>query len=367
MATPPRIDVDALLRPIPPDRRPGSDADREAVYAAFRQALRGGDVSSQDPRPGGGQTVDLGELIERGCAYLARGAKDLVIAAWMAESLTQRSGVAGLRDGLVLVRGLLADCWDDCYPPLGRDGDPDLRARPLASLASEGYLLLRLRRSSLADPQAGAAPFCILDVRKAPGSTALLTEAEIESGPIGEAVGRSPRRFYERLADDVRQAQEAERALAAAIRERFPDEPPKLDPLRQALAEYQEVVERLLAIKRRQEPDPASNGQAEADGVPVPGPREAASTSPIPAVSGPTPAALDYGRVLIAFSERARSLADASERLKTNRKEYEELLTKLKELDAEYEEITGRIAQDRDFGALLAQRRAGPPEGPPAG
>src|SRR5262249_54860589 len=162
-----------------------ADADRDAVYAAFRHALRIGDVGSQDARTGAGTAIDLGELIERGGAYLARSAKDLVIAAWVAETLTQRSGVAGLRDGLALIRGLITDCWDDCYPALRSNGDPDLRARPLESLASERYLLLRLRRSSLADTHPGVVPFCTLDACKGPpGSMNLLTEAEIESGPI---------------------------------------------------------------------------------------------------------------------------------------------------------------------------------------
>jgi type VI secretion system ImpA family protein len=367
MATPPQIDVAALWLPITADGPSDVEADRDPVYAGFRRALRGGDVASQDLGSGEGRMAELGRLIDQGRAYLTRAAKDLVISAWIAEALTERAGFAGLRDGLELMRGLLADCWEDCYPRLGRDDDPELRARPLESLASERYLLLRLRRSSLSDPKAGAAPFCYLDVRKGPPNrTTALTEADLESGPIGEAIRRSPRRFYEYLVDDVRQAQEAARALVREVERRFPVEPPSLSPLDRALTDCRQAIEQILSVKRRQEPDPDPDGQAPIMPTPTSGPLATDRASGDPTVTGPSCAAIDYGRVLIEFSDRARTLADEIARLKANREEYENLKEKMKGLDAEYEDIIGRIARDRDYEPLLLHRLAGSRGEPPA-
>ena len=61
---------------------------------------------------------------------LATKSKDIQLAAWLTEALLKRDGIAGLRDGLDLMKGLLEQYWDHLYPEL-EDDDAEMRAMPL--------------------------------------------------------------------------------------------------------------------------------------------------------------------------------------------------------------------------------------------
>jgi type VI secretion system ImpA family protein len=347
MATPPRITISDLLLPVPVEQPRDPKLERVSVYAAFREALGSKDAAQQDRVQGEGGGVELDRLIELGSSYLAKKSKDLVVAAWMVEILSRRYGFAGLRDGLMLMCGLIADFWDVCHPQIDSDGDTEPRARSLESVASGRSILLVLRRLPLADTSTGAAHFCYLDARKATAPT----QEDFSNGPIGEAVSLSSRQFYEQLAADLKEAALATEALGKAVKLRFPGEAPGMKPLGDTIKAIQELSSVILEVKRRQDPDgepPASStGLAESiDSVP------ARSTSLPP---GPRNAILDYGRVVIEFAERARALADDAEELKKNREAYEKHKNDMKTLDEEFEKIIERISSGKDFEAILAR------------
>jgi type VI secretion system protein ImpA len=357
MATQPRIDVEALTLPVQsgPERDPV--LERDSVHYQFRQFLRSTADQQPDADRPEARISQLSRLIDLGEAYLTRKSKDLVVAAWMTEALTQTHGFAGLRDGLTLLKALIARCWEDCYPPPGPDNDFELRARQFAGIASERSLVLCLRRVPLADLDVGAKPFCLLDVGEGPpGRRPAPTETDVTTGPIGEAVNRSPRSYYERLADDLREAADADRTLGHEVVQRFRADAPDLRPLGRVLLECQRLIEIILAVKRRQEPftgeEAARTDHAASDGQVA---QVVASYQP-PVGPGPTSAALRYGRALIKFADRARSLADDSARLKANREEYESLREKMRELDVEYENIANRIAGDPDYKPLFVRQ-----------
>jgi len=353
MATPPLIDVAALLLPIPSAQPMDPKLERESVASVFRQFLASANASRIGQEKGAGRAADLDRLIELGCAYLARKSKDLVVAAWLAEVLTEKSGLAGLRDGLNLMRGLISQFWAECYPRLGRDDDPELRARSLESMASERSVLMVLRRVSLADPLAGAGNFGFLDVRKGPpGRGPALTELDLSTGPVGESISRSSRQFYERLAEDLSEAANAAKELGQEVGRRFHADPPDLSSIGKRLSEFRQLFDLILAIKGKPEPDSKLLEFSDA----VPGPVNAVSASSSPSLTGPDRAALNFGRVLIEFLDRANSLAADAARLKKNREEYDEATNRIKELDAEYRAITERIANDADYKALLSRK-----------
>ncbi len=72
-------------------------------------------------------------MIELGTALLLGESKDLQVAAWVAEALARRRGLAGLRDGLRLVRALQDTFWETYYPRID-DGDLDSRSGPFVFL-----------------------------------------------------------------------------------------------------------------------------------------------------------------------------------------------------------------------------------------
>ena len=63
------------------------------------------------------------ELIAaEGPALIAKTAKDLEVASWLSEALLRRHQLAGLRDGLKLLGGLVERYWDGVYPLPDEDG-----------------------------------------------------------------------------------------------------------------------------------------------------------------------------------------------------------------------------------------------------
>jgi type VI secretion system protein ImpA len=365
MATPPTIDIEALLARFPADGDVGRKAAHEAARFAISQILRGGAGDEAIT------SADLDRVIEQGSACLTSAAKDLTVAAWLVEALTRRHGIAGLRDGLTLMHRLIVACWEDCIPGPGRNGDLDLRARPLESLVSERSLLGHVRRSCLADVTVGAVPFTAVDVLKASsGNSGALSEADVTTGTIGESVTRSPRSFYECLSIDLNQAAETEQALRKEVRERFKNDAPDLRAIGSVMQQCSQVLELILAVKRRQEPSPPNGAEAAGTGG-EPGsggeePITAAGSATHAFVPGPARTGPDRGRALIGFLEQARTLADAAAKLKENRERYETLKQEMETLDAEYETIADRIARDKDFEPLLA-RRLGLDQNPPPG
>jgi type VI secretion system ImpA family protein len=344
MPNPPRIDVDALLLPV----SPGESLERDAVYFQFRQALRTGDSSSAANSEKDSGLADVEALIGVGKAYLQARSKDLVVAAWMTEALTQTSGFAGLRDGLKLMHGLIAQCWEVCHPPIDDDDDADLRARSIEALASERYLVLSLRRVPLSGPNRRSSTFCALDVGQGPpGRRPPATEADIASGPIFEAIRATPRPFYQHIADDLRDALTTYKSLGAEVGKRFKSDAPDLRALGSALENCLRIVEVILTVKRREEPDA---GAQEA-----PGAFANEVSDPSTALRRHNGRGPDVGQALIDFVDQARALSEAATRLKENRERYATLEKELKDLDAEYAEITARIASDAAYAPLLGR------------
>jgi type VI secretion system protein ImpA len=67
--------------------------------------------------------------VELASETLHSTAKDLLVAARLAEALVKLHGLAGLREGLGLLHQLTDQCWDSIYPPI-EDGDLEVRASP---------------------------------------------------------------------------------------------------------------------------------------------------------------------------------------------------------------------------------------------
>ena len=123
---------------------------------------------------------------------------------------------------------------------------------PLTGIASDSYLIYWLRRLPMTEVDAGAEPVScpIFEVQYRQGPAP--SETDVTSGPIGEAIGDSSLAFYEQLADDLREAAEIEQALSQAVKQQFKGDPPDLQGLGRALGECKEVVDLILAVKRRE-------------------------------------------------------------------------------------------------------------------
>jgi type VI secretion system protein ImpA len=152
MASPPTIDLDALLKPISESEPAGielkDDPAGASIYYAIkdaREAARSAEriLMQSDGEAGEGAHQALAGkpdwkiVVRLASAALSEKTKDVWIAAWLLEGLTRLHGFAGLRDGFELIGELCERYWDGIHPRPDDDGVATTVAH-LAGLNCEG-------------------------------------------------------------------------------------------------------------------------------------------------------------------------------------------------------------------------------------
>ena len=131
MASPPVIDIESLLAPIPGDDPAGGPVPlplRETLDLA-RKEIDPADFDASDPaRPTEMKRADWPGIVERTEQTLIESSKDLMIVARLTEALVKTHGFAGLRDGFALFHRLIAECWDRLRPVIEEPDDLEARA-----------------------------------------------------------------------------------------------------------------------------------------------------------------------------------------------------------------------------------------------
>lgn len=271
MPSPTTIDLKSLLQPIPGDSPAGRSlrfsteldemirASKEDDPAMRKYLLKQGD------KP---KTADWKLVLKLGTDMLKEKSKDLEVATRVAEALGKLYGVAGLCDGLRLMRGVHVIYWKSYFPKF----DPanlNPRKRPFALL--DNALPAALRAAAVT---AGAGPQVfsldrISDARRAEESGEAADDAAADAAgdhktlTLDEAVARTPRKFYEELKQDLDGLSTALRKLEqtnAAPKtgrkrpRRLSADPPRFVNLRKAVEEMRLLVEPLLEEKRAADP-----------------------------------------------------------------------------------------------------------------
>ncbi len=130
------INPELLLREVSPDAPCGADLSYDPAYMEIERLARGTPEQQM-----GSQVVPAVEPnwkdVRDRCVALFSKTKDLRVALYLCLALAQTAGVEGLRDGLLVLKGLLEKYWDRLYPPLDpTDRSPALeRINILASLS----------------------------------------------------------------------------------------------------------------------------------------------------------------------------------------------------------------------------------------
>ena len=124
MASPPFLEVERLIAPIPGEKPAGTPPSFDLVRQ-LDEARREGDPFGP-PRK-----QDWPAIVRLTTEALATSTKDMLVASRLTEGATQLKGFAGLRDSLTLLTRLLTDCWDRLHP-FPEDGEGfDVRGGPL--------------------------------------------------------------------------------------------------------------------------------------------------------------------------------------------------------------------------------------------
>jgi type VI secretion system protein ImpA len=182
------------------------------------------------------------ELIAaEGPGLIAKTAKDIEVAGWLTEALLRRHQLAGLRDGLNLLAGLVERYWEGVYPLPDEDG-LETRLIPIVGLTgaeAEGRLITALRRVRLTE--GGDSPFFLWHYERAASGNAAGT-ATLEV--IAAALDRSSDAFVQSLAEDTRDCIAAADQLEANLKVHCADETPSFSRLHEALSRIFDAVKR---------------------------------------------------------------------------------------------------------------------------
>jgi len=258
------LDFEALLAAVPGDR-PSGDWLPD-VHGAIEQARRADDDLPQGDWKRDVKSADWNSVIKIATDALTTRTKDLKTAAFLVEALAKQHGLAGMRDGLRLLRELQERFWDSLHPEI-EDGDLEGRVVPLAwlnvklpvcvtevtvtrSRDGKAYSLLQWEESRAVERLDG-------DKR-----AQALAEGKLAGELFDRAVAATPRAFYEGLVDDLAVTSDELKALDRVLDEKFGREAPSLLDVGKALEQCADVLGPILRRKRELEPDAAPAASA---------------------------------------------------------------------------------------------------------
>jgi type VI secretion system protein ImpA len=209
MPEPSPLDVSEYLVPIAEGNPSGDSMRYEDEYAAIERAREEEPDSPGDDRwkkrkP---KKADWEAVIALGLKALKEKTKDVEIAAWVAEALARRRGLAGLRDGLRLILAIQDTFWETAHPS---EGDLELREGVYEFLDNEKRLPLLIKGTPLVEVD-GLPGYSLLTYNEAiaikslqnkkteeadAAVAALLADGRIVPEDFDQAVKATDRSFY---------------------------------------------------------------------------------------------------------------------------------------------------------------------------
>jgi type VI secretion system protein ImpA len=253
MPSPPLLNLDELIAPIPGDSPAGGSvpfAVREKLEE-YRKEVDPNDFAPNDPmRPEAAQYADWPGVISLASDTLKGTSKDLLVAARLTEALTKQHGFGGLRDGLQLLRRLVADCWDRLNPAIESDDDLEIRAGPFYWL-DEPDRGARFPNSLRHVPvvSGDGKQFSWFQWKNSQSGKEGVSTADFE-----KAVQAAERADCRAVVDDLTESWQELDTLAKDLNGKIGQYAPAFTGLRQALGECRALAQQIL---QRKGPDPS--------------------------------------------------------------------------------------------------------------
>jgi len=274
------IDIQAIMAPIPGDNPAGEDLRYSATYEELKEARRADDPLDRGDWQRDIKTADWDKIISLACEALCNRTKDLQIAAFLVEALSNTEDFAGVAAGLNIITGFLQEFWEHLYPQI-EEGDLEYRIGPLEFLneklwlpikqipvtdrTTSGYSWMKWQESR----QVGSEK----DTRNQNGEVEeskrraredLIAEGKLTAEEFDNAVSLSSKAFYQILAENVTACMEAFKRLDETVDDKFGREAPRLTELKTSLEDCELLISRILKEKRILEPDSVTKARQEA-------------------------------------------------------------------------------------------------------
>jgi type VI secretion system protein ImpA len=142
----PLQNIESLLQPVSADAPCGPDMEYDPAFLELDRFSEGKPEQQMGDTIVAAQEPDWKEVGSRALALLAK-TRDVRIAIRLTRALLNTEGLAGLADGLALMRGLVENFWDGFYPKLDPedDNDPTFRVNILMGLCDGAMFIDRIR------------------------------------------------------------------------------------------------------------------------------------------------------------------------------------------------------------------------------
>lgn len=233
------INIESMTSAIDADAPCGEDLEYDPEFRELNEAVQGvpGEPGSE-PAPPNWKDV------RRRAEALFKRTRDLRIGCHLARAMLHTDGVPGLRDGLLVIRGMLENEWDAVHPLLdSTDKDDPTRSNALLALADATTMLADIRHAPLAASRV-LGKFSLRSCLLASGHEQPLDEEPVPDPAHVEAA------FHELEVEELTALHEAAEAAAEAIQaiESLVAEnlgapnAPDLSKSRQALGQVAKVV-----------------------------------------------------------------------------------------------------------------------------
>ena len=269
---PPVIDLEEFLQPISEENPSGDSLRYTGEYDEIAEARRADKDVAQGDWQHELKSADFRKVIEAATGALKNKTKDLQIAAWFSEALTNEYGFAGLRDSLKLVAGLQENFWETLFPEID-EGDMEGRANALEWLDRETALAVKRAPITAGEGLSfwdweESKQFDIpenietLDSADQERYNELKEQAEKENRVTGvrwrKAKTQTRRGFCEETAFVLEECWTEYENLNRVMEEKFdPKQLPGLHELKKTLDDIKSQVKKLLDEKKLEEPDEA--------------------------------------------------------------------------------------------------------------
>jgi type VI secretion system protein ImpA len=257
MASSLTLDLEHLLSPIPGEPPSGTDPrsdtsptspyqiTKDARYAAAdaERGLERGFAESADAKRAEATAKQSWPLIlATGTTLIASTAKDLEVAAWVTEALLRLHRIAGLRDGLLLIEGLVKQYWDGLFPLPDEDG-LETRLAALAGLSggeAEGRLIHPLKQVPLTEGD--DPPIAYWQYEIAASVRSGQADGSVTAADFSNRLHHSSPQFVRDLMDDAQACVDAVTRLDVVLAANCGNESPSFSRLRETLSDILDAL-----------------------------------------------------------------------------------------------------------------------------
>lgn len=255
-----KIDVEALLAPVPGDNPGGQDLRYSAEYDAIKEARKYDEVLDQGEWQTEFKKADWDRAINVAVEALAGKTKDLQIAVWLCEALIATEGFEGCAVGLQVVSGLLESFWDSLYPPV-EDGDLEYRIAPFEFLndklalalagipitdkaKTSGYSFLQWQESRQIGYEGD-----VRDEEKRRRRQEYISEGKVTPEDFDAALTATAAGFYKSLSEVLGVSLEEFKRLDRLVDEKFGQDAPRLSDFGNTVEEINRTILKICRQK----------------------------------------------------------------------------------------------------------------------